>query len=58
MLARSIHRASRSIIDASVGAQEIVSAFRDVRLLFYSRPKVTAASRFIEPRRSRSRARK
>ena len=58
MLARSFDRASKSIIDASVGAQKIVSAIRDVRLPIYRAPKVLAAPTFIAALRSCLRARK
>lgn len=58
MLARSFDRASKRIIDASVGAQKIVSAIRDVRLPIYRASKVLAASTFIEALGSCSRARK
>ena len=40
MLARSFDRASKSTIDASVGAQEFVDAIRDATRNFYRAPKV------------------
>ena len=46
MLARSFDRASKSTIDASVGAQEFVDAIRDATRNFYRAPKVLAASTF------------
>ena len=58
MLARSFDRASKSIIDASVGAQKIVSAIRDVSLPIYRASKVLAAPRFIAALRSCLRARR
>ena len=47
MLARSFDRASKCIIDASVGAQEFVDAIRDATRNFYRAPKVLAASMFV-----------